>query len=68
MSSIEPSEGLRLEIDLPTTEEDVAMLRRLRDQPDFSFPRVLQWLSDHSTLFGEPTARRSAEDWTPFEL
>jgi hypothetical protein len=61
-------EPLDLEKDLPTTPEDVAALRRIRDGRRMSFEEYLQFLSRLS--FPEPKEpRKTFASWyEPFEL
>jgi hypothetical protein len=59
--------GLDLERDLPTTAEDVAVLRRLRNQPitPEQYAALLRAMGDASY---EELARRPGPRGEPFEL
>jgi hypothetical protein len=65
--SSKPPEPLDLERDLPTTPEDVAALRRIRESRRTSFAQYLRFLSRLSF----PTAkgpRKNHAGHEPFEL
>lgn len=67
MSSKGP-ELLDLERDLPTTADDVAALRRIRESRRISFADYLRFLSRQKPPDG-PTRRRKTHDGQePFEL
>ena len=58
-----------LEFDLPTTEEDVAALRRARDLGRLSLRKAIETLSETSLPLGTPEQRRkTSEGWEPFSL
>ena len=59
---------LDLERDLPTTAEDVRVLRELRRPADHSLLERINELTPPA-LFGPPPRRRATSDgWKPFEL
>lgn len=77
MSSKKPSEKLfekpseprePLDFEVPTTPEDLAVLRRLREmRPEMSFAAYLEWLSDQDfSRFPRRTKVRWPDE--PFEL
>ncbi|HXV62346.1 MAG TPA: hypothetical protein VEK15_16715 [Vicinamibacteria bacterium] len=57
-----------LDRDLPTTPEDVAALRRIRESRRMSFADALHWLSRHDVPSGSERKRRTHEGHKPFEL
>jgi hypothetical protein len=61
------SEPLDLERDLPTTAEDVAALRRIRDSRRISFADYLRFLS-RLELPAAARRRKTHEGQEPFEL
>ena len=67
MSSKRP-EPLDLERDLPTTAEDVAALRRIREGRRISFAEYLRFLSRLAMPSGEARRRKTHEGQEPFEL
>jgi hypothetical protein len=63
-----PSDLPDLERDLPTTPDDVRLLRERRPRPSANWLEELQALHDQ---FADPTARRrrrTFEGFEPFEL
>ncbi len=69
MSSKKPSEAAEpLDFELPTTVEDLAVLRRLREAgPRMSFAEILEWLSEQDfSRFPRRTEVRWPDE--PFEL
>ena len=66
MSSNGP-EDLDLDRDLPTTAEDVAALRRLRESRNVSFAEYLEFLSRLKPP-AEPRERKTFEGCEPFEF
>lgn len=68
MSSNESSEFLDLETDLPTTEADVAALRRLRHTVELTLAEALDLLSDSDLFALERADRIASGDWEPFQL
>lgn len=66
MSSKHP-EPLDLERDLPTTAEDVAALKRLRESRRLGFADYLEFLSRLEPLGGK-VRRKIHEGREPFEL
>jgi hypothetical protein len=60
-------EPLDLERDLPTTAEDVAALRRIRESRRISFAEYLRFLS-RLELPGSAHRRKTHEGQEPFEL
>ena len=67
MSSTGP-EPLELERDLPTTAEDVAALRRIRETLRISFAEYLRYLSRLELPPGAARRRKTHEGQEPFEL
>ena len=67
MSSKRP-EPLDLEKDLPTTAEDVAVLRKIRDSRRISFADYLRFLSRQKPPGGLARRRKTHEGHEPFEL
>ena len=67
MSSKRP-EPLDLERDLPTTAEDVAALRRVRESRRISFAQYLRFLSALRLPEGASGGRKTQEGVEPFEL
>ena len=67
MSSKRP-EPLDLERDLPTTAEDVAALRRIRESRKISFAEYLRFLSRLRLPTGAARPRKTHEGQEPFEL
>lgn len=68
MNSIEPTEYLDLERDLPTTKEDVVALRRLRQDRELTFAEALELLSGVELFVTEHGDRIASQDWEPFQL
>lgn len=67
MDGNEPSDPLDIERDLPTTEEDIRVLRELRSVP--LGPDWLDRLTQLSEAFPEDLhSRKTSEGWEPFEL
>lgn len=64
MSSTRP-EPLDLERDVPTTADDVAALRRIRESRRIPFAEYLRFLSQ---LLPAPRRRKTFEGREPFEL
>jgi hypothetical protein len=58
---------LDLERDLPTTAEDVAALRRIREGRRMTFVEYLRFLSRQKPAAGAPR-RKTHEGQEPFEL
>jgi hypothetical protein len=68
MKSNGPSDLPDLEQDLPTTEEDMRILRQLREPAPLA-PNWLDQLTRLSEQFpGDVTSRRTFEGFEPFEL
>jgi hypothetical protein len=61
-------EPLDLERDLPTTAEDVAALRRIRESRRISFAEYLRFLSGLRMPEGAFRRRKTQEGVEPFEL
>jgi hypothetical protein len=59
------SEPLDLERDIPTTPEDVAALRRIKESRRVSFAEYLRFLS---RLAPPPVRRKTHQGYEPFEL
>ena len=62
------SEPLDLERDLPTTAEDVAALRRIRESRRISFADYLRFLSRLQLPSRATRPRKTHEGQEPFEL
>ena len=61
------SEPLELERDLPTTPEDVAALKRIREHQQLGFADYLEFLS-RLELPTHGVRRKTHEGFEPFEL
>ncbi len=68
MTSTDHSDELDLERDLPTTQTDIEVLRRLRDDQEVSFAQALTLLSDFSLFPAESPDRPLPIGWEPFRL
>jgi len=62
------TEPLDLERDLPTTAEDVAPLRRIRENRRIPFAEYLRFLSRLQLPPGAARRRKTHEGQEPFEL
>ena len=62
------AEPLDLERDLPTTPEDVAALKRIRESRRLEFREYLVWLSRLQWPTGAARRRRTHRGFEPFEL
>ena len=62
------TEPLDLERDLPTTAEDVAALKRIRESRRISFADYLRFLSRQETPVSSTRRRKTHEGQEPFEL
>ncbi len=67
MKSKKPSEPLDLDSDLPTSEEDLAALHRLRQTSIETTPIDLQQLRADRLGDFQP-GRETSAGWEPFEL
>ena len=67
MSSKRP-ESLDFDKDLPTTPDDVAALRRIRESRRMSFVDALHWLSRNQMPSGSERHRKTHKGHEPFEL
>lgn len=65
--SSKPPEPLDLERDLPTTAEDVAALRQIRESRRLTFVEYLRFLSRQKPPDGS-ARRKTHEGQEPFEL
>jgi hypothetical protein len=63
-----PSELFNLERDIPTTEEDVRMLRELRSQSAENLVPRIDELMNLRQFENIPSRRTTSEGWEPFEL
>jgi hypothetical protein len=61
-------EPFDLERDVPTTEEDVAALRRIRESRKLSFAEYLRFVSRLPMSEDASRSIRTHEDQEPFEL
>lgn len=61
------ADPLDLERDLPTTPEDVAALKRIRERPRLEFADYLEFLS-RLELPTHGVRRKTHEGYEPFEL
>ena len=68
MSSSDRSTYLDLDRDLPTTDADVAALRRLRRDRQLTFAEFLDMLSRQDLSSPDSESRVASEDWEPFRL
>ena len=69
MKSSRRPDALDLERDLPTTAEDVAMLRRLRQHPPMDLDAYFRFLATFAPATPEQLAsRRGPTGWEPFVL
>ena len=68
MTSKDHSEDLPLELDIPTTEADVAALRRARDAGKIPFSEALEILSQLELQVPEERLRKVAKGRPPFRL
>ncbi len=62
------AEPLDLHKDLPTTQEDIAALKRIRESRRLSFPEYLEWLSRLELPPEVAGRRRTHFGFEPFEL
>ena len=67
MSSKHP-ESLDLDRDLPTTAEDVAVLKRIRESRRISFADYLNFLSRQEPSGASARRRKTHDGDDPFEL
>jgi len=69
MRFAEPSERLDLQRDLPTTSEDVAALRRVKNLPALDLEGYLRFLASlPPVVAANLAARRPPGDLPPFDL
>lgn len=68
MSSRPRSDEGLLDLDLPTTQEDVEALRRARDDRSLTFAEALRTLSRLDLPAPEDPPLRLAIGWEPFSL
>ena len=68
MSSGDSSRFLDLDRDLPTTDDDVAALRRLRRDQELTFAEFLGMISRQDLSKPYSETRVASEDWEPFRL
>ncbi len=62
------AEPLDLDKDLPTTPEDVAALKRIRESRRLPFQEYLEWLSRLELPAEAAGRRRTHSGFPPFEL
>ena len=63
-----PSELFDLERDLPTTEEDISVQKKLRRQPGENLLPYIDELLSARQFENIPPRRTTSEGWEPFEL
>lgn len=68
MTSSALADVLRLDRDLPTTDEDIAVLRRLRGGPVLGFEEYLAALAALPALSTEQLRSRPGPAGEPFDL
>lgn len=61
-------EPLDFDRDIPTTPQDIAALRRIRESRRMSFADYLCWLSRYPSPFPQAARRKTHEGFPPFEL
>lgn len=68
MNSNGYSDDLDLERDLPTTQSDIEVMRRLREEQEIPFAEALALLSNFDPFPVESADRPLAIGWEPFRL